>query len=47
MLGLLDTVRVAVHPGDTTVPALIASIEATLTRFAASHRPAGYATLLP
>jgi predicted deacetylase len=47
MLGLLDTVRVAVHPGDTTVPALIASIEATLTRFAASHRPAGYASLLP
>lgn len=46
-LGLLDTVRVAVHPGDTTVPALLASIEATLSRFAASHRPARYAGLLP
>lgn len=46
-LGLLDTVRVAVHPGDTTVPALLTSIEATLSRFAASHRAARYAELLP
>lgn len=38
--------RIAVHPGDTTVPALISSIEATCTAFAA-HRPAGrYADLL-
>lgn len=38
--------RIAVHPGDTTVPALIDSIEATYTAFAA-RRPAGrYADLL-
>ncbi len=40
-------VRVAVHPGDTTVPALIGSIEATFRAFAA-RRPAGrYGDLLP
>lgn len=40
-------VRVAVHPGDTTVPALIGSIERTYSAFAA-RRPAGrYADLLP
>ncbi|MDE2435729.1 MAG: polysaccharide deacetylase family protein [Sphingomonadales bacterium] len=39
--------RVAVHPGDTTVPALIDSIEKTYTAFA-RRRPAGrYADLLP
>ncbi|MFC0588649.1 DUF2334 domain-containing protein [Novosphingobium aquiterrae] len=39
--------RIAVHPGDTTVPALIDSIEATYSAFAA-RRPAGrYADLLP
>lgn len=39
--------RIAVHPGDTTVPALIDSIEATFAAFAA-RRPAGrYADLLP
>jgi uncharacterized protein len=38
--------RIAVHPGDTTVPALIGSIEATYTAFA-ERRPAGrYADLL-
>lgn len=38
--------RIAVHPGDTTVPALIDSIEATYSAFAA-RRPAGrYADLL-
>lgn len=46
-LHLQPVVRIAVHPGDTTVPALIDSIEATYSRFAA-HRPAGrYADLLP
>lgn len=45
-LHLQDVVRVAVHPGDTTVPALIDSIEATYGAFAA-RRPAGrYADLL-
>lgn len=38
-------VRVAVHPGDTTVPALLSSIERTLGSFA-GRRPAGrYAQL--
>lgn len=38
--------RIAVHPGDTAVPALIESIEATYAAFA-KHRPAGrYADLL-
>jgi predicted deacetylase len=38
--------RIAVHPGDTTVPALLSSIGATYSAFAA-RRPAGrYADLL-
>jgi hypothetical protein len=42
----LDVVRIAVHPGDTTVPALLDSISATVTAFA-SRRPAGrYADLI-
>lgn len=42
----LDVVRVATHPGDTTVPALLKSIERTLGSFA-RRRPAGrYAALL-
>lgn len=44
-LPLTRTVRVAVHPGDTTVPALLRSIDATLARFAKSHEPARYASL--
>ncbi|PKB19322.1 hypothetical protein B0I00_1553 [Novosphingobium kunmingense] len=45
-LHAAETVRVAVHPGDTTVPALIESIEATFGAFA-RRRPAGrYADLL-
>lgn len=36
------TIRVAVHPGDVTKSALIASIDATLQRFARSHRPSRY-----
>lgn len=44
-LGVLDTVRVAVHPGDVTKPELIASIDATLARFARSHTPSRYADL--
>ena len=38
-------VRIAVHPGDTTVPALLASITATFAAFA-RHRPSAYADLL-
>jgi predicted deacetylase len=37
-------VRIAVHPGDTTVPALLASITATFAAFA-RHRPSAYAEL--
>lgn len=45
-LHAAENVRIAVHPGDTTVPALIASIEATFGAFA-RRRPAGrYADLL-
>ena len=39
-------VRVALHPGDTGVPSLLASIDRTLRRFARTHRPAGYADLV-
>lgn len=45
-LPVLPTLRVAVHPGDVTVPALLDSIDATLSRFAATHRPERYAGLL-
>jgi predicted deacetylase len=45
-LPVMPTLRLAVHPGDVTVPSLLASIDATLDRFAASHRPARYAGLL-
>lgn len=45
-LPILPTLRVAVHPGDTTVPALLSSIDATLARFVQSHRPSRYASLL-
>ncbi|CDO37933.1 MULTISPECIES: DUF2334 domain-containing protein [Novosphingobium] len=41
----LDTVRIAVHPGDVTKPSLLSSIDATLSRFARSHHPARYADL--
>jgi uncharacterized protein len=46
-LPVLPTLRVAVHPGDVTVPALLKSIDATLARFAATHAPARYAGLIP
>ena len=39
-------VRVALHPGDTGVPSLVASIDRTLRRFARTHQPAGYADLV-
>lgn len=46
-LHVQKVMRIAVHPGDTTVPALLDSIAATLRAFAA-RRPAGrYADLLP
>lgn len=41
----LPTVRVAVHPGDTAVPALLTSIDATLAALLPGRRPARYADL--
>ncbi|MEO6248450.1 MAG: polysaccharide deacetylase family protein [Sphingomicrobium sp.] len=37
--------RLAVHPGDVTSPALLASISATLQSLLRTHRPAHYADL--
>jgi predicted deacetylase len=45
-IGVLPTVRVAVHPGDVTVPALLSSIDATFHRFTKTHVPSRYADLL-
>jgi uncharacterized protein len=42
----LPTARIAVHPGDTTVPALLDSIDATFARFATTHVPSRYADLI-
>ncbi|KPF78811.1 DUF2334 domain-containing protein [Novosphingobium sp. AAP93] len=44
-LPFTETIRVAVHPGDTTVPALLASIDKTLARFVRTHQPSRYAAL--
>lgn len=43
--GALSTVRIAVHPGDVTKRSLLHSIDTTLQRFAATHRPSRYAEL--
>jgi len=43
---LPNVMRVAVHPGDVTSPALLASISATLRAMLKTHRPARYAELL-
>lgn len=42
----LPTARIAVHPGDVTVPALLESIDATFKRFASTHMPSRYADLV-
>ncbi len=42
----LKDARIAVHPGDTTVPALLDSIDATYARFVRTHMPSRYADLL-
>lgn len=44
-LPFARTVRIAVHPGDVTKTALLASIEATLRCFAATHEPSRYAEI--
>jgi hypothetical protein len=41
----LDVARVAVHPGDVTVPELLASIRATYASFASRRRVGRYADL--
>lgn len=45
-LGSLETVRVAVHPGDVTKPRILASIDKTLAAFARKRAPGRYADLL-
>ncbi len=45
LLWALPTARIAVHPGDTTVPALLDSIDATFGRFATTHVSSRYADL--
>ena len=40
------TARIGVHPGDTTVPALMRSIDRAVSDLARTHRPARYADLL-
>lgn len=45
-LHMQQVMRIAVHPGDTTVPALIDSIEATYSAFAGRRRAGRYAELL-
>lgn len=44
-LSVTKTVRVAVHPGDLSVPALLDSIDKTLARLSAGRSPARYADL--
>ena len=44
-LPFTRTIRVAVHPGDTTVPTLLTSIDRTLARFVHTHAPSRYASL--
>jgi predicted deacetylase len=45
-LAAAPVVRVAVHPGDTRVPGLVASIERTVAALAARRTPIRYADLL-
>lgn len=42
----LKHARIAVHPGDVTVPALLRSIDATFAKFARTHMPSRYADLI-
>jgi hypothetical protein len=45
-LRVMPTVRVAVHPGDTAVPALMASIRRTISAFAAQRSAGRYQDLI-
>lgn len=42
----LPVARIAVHPGDTEVPALLTSIGTTIDTFARTHLPSRYADLV-
>ena len=44
-LPLLNTVRVAVHPGDDHVPAILRSIDRTFRKLLRTHAPGRYADL--
>jgi predicted deacetylase len=46
LLRFKPVARIAVHPGDTGVPALLESISRALARMTRSHRPGRYAELL-
>ncbi|MBO9723468.1 MAG: DUF2334 domain-containing protein [Novosphingobium sp.] len=46
ILRFTPTIRVAVHPGDAHVPALMASIDSVLRRVTRTHTPATYEDLL-
>lgn len=46
LLGPLETVRVAVHPGDVTKPSILASIDKTLAAFVRKREAGRYADLL-
>lgn len=46
-VSLPGVMRLAVHPGDATSPALLASISATLSSMLKTHRPGRYADLQP
>jgi len=45
VLRAAPVARVGVHPGDTTVPAIMASIDRAVGRLGRTHRPARYADL--
>ena len=47
LLARAPVVRVAVHPGDTGVPALMSSIAGTLARLSVNRTAGRYADLLP
>jgi hypothetical protein len=44
-LPFTRTIRVAVHPGDTTVPTLLTSIDKNSRGSSATHEPSRYAAL--
>lgn len=45
LLGPLDTVRIALHPGDASAPAILRSFDMTLAALRAGRRPGAYREL--